>query len=549
MGTRSTSRAGAMWRVFSLGLLLSAPVYAQHFYPGELTAAVANATIGNCQPACAQLQAVTDLPADFAQGFFATQQQEVKPLCIVQPESPEDVSHIVNVVREHRCRFAVKGGGHGNHAGVSSIQDGLLIDMSRISGVALSDDESIAGIGAGARWIDVYGVLEEKGLAVVGGRSSTVGVAGFTLGGGISFLSRRYGWAIDNVANYELVLANGTITNVNQASHPDLFFALRGGGNNFGIVTRFDFETRRHTLVSGGTTVFLMEDLEERRAALGLKDQWHLSKDSLLSQATKHAMRTIGRFGLSVPSRDVIRAFVALADESQTDAGAHAYLFFSWVPTYHAYFYGMTTLYSGPEESPAVFQNISSLKKLYTTQRTANISDFTNEIDAQNDDLVNRRNSWRTVTLKVNADLISDIIDIVLAAVHPYTRIPGALMSWNMQMLTKHEIEIFAKNGGNALGISPDDGPLIFFSLTHGHIDPADDARFQALNDEVMDKVIAIAKERGLYHPFIYQNYAGAGQDVFAGYGAENRARLSEIQRRYDPEGVFWKLQPGYFKV
>jgi hypothetical protein len=67
---------------------------------------------------------------------------------------------------------------------------------------------------------------------------------------------------------------------------------------------------------------------------------------------------------------------------------------------------------------------------------------------------------WRTVTLKVDADLISDIIDIFLAAVHPYTSIPGTLMSCNMQMLTKHEIEIFAKNGGNALGIKPEDGPL-----------------------------------------------------------------------------------------
>ncbi|KAL2836742.1 hypothetical protein BJX68DRAFT_250339 [Aspergillus pseudodeflectus] len=532
-----------------LALHLSAPTNGQHLLPGELSAAVANATIGNCQQACAQLQAPTDLPADFAKRYFATQQQELRPLCVVQPESPEDVSRAVQVVREHQCRFAVKGGGHGNHAGASSIQDGLLIDMSRLSSVKLSDDESIAGLGAGARWIDVYKVLEEKGLTVVGGRSSTVGVGGFTLGGGISFLSRRYGWAVDNVANYELVLANGTITNVNQSSHPDLYFALRGGGNNFGIVTRFDFETRRHSLVSGGTIVFLMQDLEERRAALGLEDRWELSKNSILNQVNKHVFRTIGRFGLSVHSRDVIRAFVALADESQTDAGAHAYLFLSWVPSYHAYFYGMTTLYSGPEASPAVFQNISSMKRLYTTQRTANISDFANEIDAQNMDLVNRRNIWRTVTLKVDATLMSDIIDIFLSAVHPYTSIPDTLMSCNMQMLTKHEIEIFAKNGGNALGISPEDGPLFVFTLTPGHSNAADDARFEALNDEIMGKVISIAKERGLYHPFIYQNYAGQGQDVFAGYGAENRARLSEIQKRYDPEGVFWKLQPGYFKV
>jgi FAD/FMN-containing dehydrogenase len=89
----------------------------------------------------------------------------------------------VQVVKEHQCQYAVRGGGHGNHAGVSSIQDGLLIDLGRLNAVTVSDDESTAMIGAGSRWKEVYAVLEERGLLVVGGRSETVGVAGFTLGG------------------------------------------------------------------------------------------------------------------------------------------------------------------------------------------------------------------------------------------------------------------------------------------------------------------------------------------------------------------------------
>ncbi|KAL2831968.1 hypothetical protein BJY01DRAFT_226223 [Aspergillus pseudoustus] len=511
------------------------------------TTAFGNLTIANCHQACAQLNA--GLPAGFEQRYLAAQQRDLVPACMVQPESAEGVSRILQVVREYPCQFAVRGGGHANHAGASSIHGGLLIDMSRISQVTVSDDESIARIGAGLRWGDVYAVLEEKGLVVVGGRSSTVGVAGFTLGGGISFLSRRYGWAVDNVRNYEVVLANGTIANVNQGSFPDLFFALRGGGNNFGIVTRFDFEAHRHSLMSGGLTVFLMKDLESRKAALGLTDPWEWSKHSVLSQINRGVMSTLGRIGMSVHSRDVIREFVALTDESQTDAGAHAFMFFSWVPTYRAYFFGMTRMYTAPDVNPAVFTNISSIKKLYSTQRTANMSDFTREIEEQNVDLEGRRNAWRTVTLKINADLISDVLDIVLAGFHPYTSTPGFLLSCNFQLVTKHEIELFGKNGGNPLGIRPEDGPLFLFSVTHGWSDAADDARFESLNDEIMDKVIAIAKERGLYHPFIYQNYAGPRQDVFAGYGAENRAKLAEIQRKYDPEGVFTKLQPGYFKV
>ncbi|KAL6229949.1 hypothetical protein BDW75DRAFT_223885 [Aspergillus navahoensis] len=517
----------------------------------DMPAAFENSTveIATCQQACLQLQATFDVPAEVAERYFTLQQRELKPRCVVQPESAEDVSHVVQVVKETRCQFAVRSGGHGNHAGASSIQDGLLIDLSKLNTVATSEDESVAMIGAGNRWGDVYEVLEEKGLLVVGGRSSSVGVAGFTLGGGISFLSRRYGWAVDNVRNYEVVLANGTIASVSRDNFPDLYYALRGGGNNFGIVVRFDFETYRHELLSGGTTVFVMEDLESRRAALGLTDQWQWTINSALSQINKHVFKTIGRLGFAVHSSDVIREFIALADEKQTDAGAHAYLFFSWVPSYQGYFFGMTRMYSALDPNPAVFQNISSLKKLYTTQRVAKMTDFVREINEQNMGLIGKRNIWRTMTLGVNADLISDILDVFLSSVHPYTAIPGALLSCNLQLLTKHEIELFAKNGGNPLGVHPDDGPLFLFSTTFGHKNAADDGRFETLTNDIMSKVASLAKERGLYHPFIYQNYAGPGQDVYAGYGSENRARLSKIQQKYDPEGIFRKLVSGYHKV
>lgn len=99
------------------------------------------------------------------------------------PESADDVAQAVQVVREHHCPFAVRSGGHGNHAGVSSIEGGLVIDLGRLKSVTVSEDESVAFIGPGNRWVDVYEVLEEKGLLVVGGRTATVGVGGFALGG------------------------------------------------------------------------------------------------------------------------------------------------------------------------------------------------------------------------------------------------------------------------------------------------------------------------------------------------------------------------------
>lgn len=195
---------------------------------------------------------------------------------------------------------------------------------------------------------------------------------------------------MDNIRNYEVVLANGTIANVNKDSHPDLFFALRGGGNNFGIVTRFDFETRRIGMMSGGTTTFNMEDLESRKTALGLNDQWQWTTHSFLTHAVKYLLKGLGSFGLATNSRDVIREFVALGDESQTDAGAHAFLYLSWVPSFRSFLFGITRMYttvagSGtPDPDPPVFRNVSSLKKLHSTNRVSNMTDFARELDGQN---------------------------------------------------------------------------------------------------------------------------------------------------------------------
>lgn len=126
------------------------------------------------------------LPADFTGRYFTVQQQELTPVCVVQPESAEQVSQIVNILREQACSFTIRSGGHGNHAGTSSIHNGLVVDLSRLNSVEISDDESTAFIGTGNRWRDVYPVLEKRGLLTVGGRAGSVGVGGFTLGGKVA---------------------------------------------------------------------------------------------------------------------------------------------------------------------------------------------------------------------------------------------------------------------------------------------------------------------------------------------------------------------------
>jgi FAD/FMN-containing dehydrogenase len=137
--------------------------------------------------------------------------------------------------------IAVRSGGHGS-AGANNIVNGVTIDLSNLNSTSYDPDANIAKIEPGGRWGNVYADLEKDGVTVPGGRDGGVGVGGFFLGGGESFFSGNQGFGCDSVVNFEVVLANGTIVNANSTANADLWLALRGGGSNFGIVTRFDVE-------------------------------------------------------------------------------------------------------------------------------------------------------------------------------------------------------------------------------------------------------------------------------------------------------------------
>ncbi|KAI0079336.1 FAD dependent oxidoreductase [Panus rudis PR-1116 ss-1] len=186
--------------------------------------------------------------------------------CSVEPGTAEDVGKILQIVGANKTPFAVKGGGHTSNPGFSSTS-GVQIAMSKFSEVNYNADAQTVDVGSGLVWDDVYSALEPHGVNVVGGRVTGVGVAGFTLGGGYSWLSNERGLTVDNVVGYELVLPNGTVTQVTQSSNPDLFFALKGGYNNFGIVTKFTLKTYPQGQVWGGLITITADQLDKVNAA------------------------------------------------------------------------------------------------------------------------------------------------------------------------------------------------------------------------------------------------------------------------------------------
>jgi FAD/FMN-containing dehydrogenase len=186
------------------------------------------------------------------------------PALVLRPTSAVDVAAAVEFARYHGLLLSVKGGGH-NMAGTSIAQRGLTLDMSRIRDLAVDRYTGLAHVGSGCLLRDVDQATQEHGLAtVLGSFSSEVGVAGLTLGGGLGYLTRRFGWTADNLEEVEIVTADGQIRIASREENSDLHWAVRGGGGNFGVVTRFTF--RLHEVgptITGGLMVWSADRVDD----------------------------------------------------------------------------------------------------------------------------------------------------------------------------------------------------------------------------------------------------------------------------------------------
>lgn len=162
-----------------------------------------------------------------------------RPVLIAQPRDPADVGRAVRFARDHHLPLSVRGGGH-NVAG-GALCDGMVVDLSAMRGVTVDPRARTARVEGGATWAEVDAATQPHGLAAPGGVVSETGVAGLTLGGGLGWLRRRFGLSCDHVRAFEVVGAGGEVMRASADEHPDLYWALRGGGGAFGVVTAFEF--------------------------------------------------------------------------------------------------------------------------------------------------------------------------------------------------------------------------------------------------------------------------------------------------------------------
>ncbi len=185
-----------------------------------------------------------------------------RPWFIAKCGNPADVINAVKFGRENDLTIAIRGGGH-NPSGLALADDGLVIDLSNMNSVRIHPKSRTARVEGGATWGQVDHAAHAFGLASVNGIFSTTGVGGLTLVGGHGHLSRKYGLTIDNLLEADVVLADGSLVTANKDEHPGLFWALRGGGGNFGVVTSFLFRLHPASSIIGGPTLWPIEESEK----------------------------------------------------------------------------------------------------------------------------------------------------------------------------------------------------------------------------------------------------------------------------------------------
>ncbi len=235
------------------------------------------------------------------------------PAVIVVPQTVDDIAAALRCARDHQLMLSVRSGGHGL-TGQSTNEGGLVINMSQFNQIDVLDTEQgLVRIGTGAKWGDAAKALSAHGLALSSGDTSSVGVGGLTLGGGIGWMVRKYGLTIDSLVAADIVTGDGRHLHVSADENADLFWALRGGGGNFGVVTAFEFRAQKIQNVVGGLVSY---DLAEAHSVL---TRW-VDVMRTAPEELNSTLILFSGFGPDYPPQ--VMVYVCYAGEDETQANA-----------------------------------------------------------------------------------------------------------------------------------------------------------------------------------------------------------------------------------
>ncbi|KAF9699020.1 hypothetical protein EKO04_003344 [Ascochyta lentis] len=442
--------------------------------------------------------------------LWDAKQNDVQYACRFEPSNKSDVAAALGVLTETWCNFAVKCGGHSRDPNFSNSIGGVTIDLRRLNSVEVIRNGSAGKIGGGAVTAEVYSALDARNLSFVGGRIGSVGVGGFATGGGTSPLSSRHGWAVDNIYEYELVLPNTTIVNVNEHQHPDLYWALRGaGGGSFGIVTSF-----------------LVRTFPQGRLYAGRRS-WHNNY-----------------------TERVVNEVYDLYTGQDNNTRVSADFYYGYVQAEDTFTPAATLRYFEPIDNPPVFAPIDRIPATTSAGQISSLGNISGPgvVPANPPPM---RHLFQTMTTFPSRVWLQKSLHIFREELEGIKRVAGL----NPQIITytipSRAIRSMSDRGGNALGLTDVQGPLFITFLSSAWLRAEDDPLVGDFYDRVFARLEDASRSLDAYHPYKYIGYGRLGEDIFSSYGSDNRKKLLRVQQSVDPRGIFSStgLCRGGFKV
>ncbi|KAL8337493.1 hypothetical protein RB601_006983 [Gaeumannomyces tritici] len=452
--------------------------------------------------------------------YWSRASADLKPACVVLPTSAQQVSEVVKALGAsgNKDTFAVKAGGLSANDGHNSVRDGVLVSVRRLTEVRYDADKKLVRVGTGSRWTEVQRALDPHGVTVAGSRVGEVGVGGYMNGGGFSFLSPRYGWGVNNLAAAEVVLADGSVVTASKTERPDLFAAIKGGTNNFGIVTAYVMDAIPIGQVWGGLMFFT-----------GGSDK----ADKMLA--------AIAKFTNEYP--DHPKAAI--------------------IPTVQLVLSGLIELwvvfffYDGPTVPEGVFDDFKALRPLLNTCKTQSYGDLL----AGNSAIVLRGTRYKvaTETAVLPTDTSPGSMLKVMRAYYDhwskvsrdYGGILGLTSSMAIQPVPRSMAAAARARGGDLLDMDADADRLIYeYDLSY--LANWDDGLAERAADDMtkgmkalVDKFAADGVTKNAFRP-LFANDVYRTQDYFGRLRPEKRQLAAKVAKEVDPNGLFRDRMGGW---
>ncbi|KAH8174772.1 FAD binding domain-containing protein [Sarocladium implicatum] len=493
------------------------------------------------------------LPRDTPEAFleamdvhFAVQNREIEfePACVVQPQTIDELSlTIKHITKEHILRstqpttgihkglFAVRCTGANPAEGIAGVKDGILVDLSKLNTIALSTDQTLLTVGGGCTWSSVYDFLDPLKLTVVGGRSFQVGVGGSTLGGGTSFYSGHHGFMCSNVVSYKVVLADGLITTASENQNPDLWRALKGGGNNFGVVAEFVLRVYPGGPVWNNFTITPS-----------------FMTGSVLRAYYDHSVAAAKpeHFDPNVSTPILSLAFVP--DIGLTFWCTH--LFYTVFPDSPHQNKKQRNPKALNDKTWPEYWKRSPLGKLwgYPMIRSKTVTHGQMGRDLGSMSTLHLRNMYVVTGFKLDLATLHCATDAFKRARAQLKVLTpgGTVFCITLQTLNPRWMN---KGEPNVLGLDGETDPVVVLELCCDWADAKHDALVKKVMQQAISEIEAASESLGSAHRFRFTNYAAAWQRPLDGYGEKNKRFLKDVSRKYDPNGLFQTGCLGGFKL